>query len=89
MAEIFNLIQILVLHETVTVYSFNSKIIYFLYLPILRGLSLRANYRPTDRRLSTKLVPTFAYRGYHVVSVTDSYCRILGFLDRISTHIYL
>jgi CBS-domain-containing membrane protein len=39
-------------------------------------------YRPSDRRLSAKLVPTFADSGYHVVSVTDSYGRILGFLDR-------
>jgi hypothetical protein len=40
------------------------------------------NYRPSDRRLSAKLVPTFADRGCHVVSVTDPYGRILGFLDR-------
>jgi hypothetical protein len=46
----------------------------------LRGLSLRANY--TDRRLSAKLVPTFAYRGCYVVSVTDPYGRINDFLDR-------
>jgi hypothetical protein len=39
-------------------------------------------YRPSDRRLSLKLVPTFADRGCHVVSVTDPYGRILGFLDR-------
>jgi hypothetical protein len=39
-------------------------------------------YRPTDRRLSAKLVPTFADRGCHVVSVTDPYGFILGFLDR-------
>jgi CBS-domain-containing membrane protein len=39
-------------------------------------------YRPSVRRLSAKLVPTFAERGYHVVSVTDPYGRILGFLDR-------
>jgi hypothetical protein len=39
-------------------------------------------YRPSDRRLSAKLVPTFADRGCHVVSVTVPYCRILGFLDR-------
>jgi hypothetical protein len=39
-------------------------------------------YRPTDRRLSAKLVPTFADRGCHVVSVTDPYGRILDFLDR-------
>jgi hypothetical protein len=39
-------------------------------------------YRPSDRRLSAKLVPTFADRGCHVVSVTDPYGRILSFLDR-------
>jgi hypothetical protein len=39
-------------------------------------------YRPSERRLSEKLVPTFADRGCHVVSVTDLYCRILRFLDR-------
>jgi hypothetical protein len=37
-------------------------------------------YRPRDLRLSAKLVPTFAGRGYHVVSVTDPYGRILDFL---------
>jgi hypothetical protein len=30
-------------------------------------------YRPSDRRLSEKLVPTFAYRVCYVVSVTDPY----------------
>jgi hypothetical protein len=39
-------------------------------------------YRPIDRRLSAKLVPTFAGRGCRVVSATDSHGRILGFLDR-------
>jgi hypothetical protein len=39
-------------------------------------------YRPSDRRLSAKLVPIFADRGSHVVSVTDSYGHILAFLDR-------
>jgi hypothetical protein len=38
-------------------------------------------YQPSDCRLSAKLVPTFADRGYHVVSVTDPYGHILGFLD--------
>jgi hypothetical protein len=38
-------------------------------------------YRPSDRRLSAKLVPTFVDRRCHVVSVTDSYGRILDFLD--------
>jgi hypothetical protein len=35
-------------------------------------------YRPSDRRLSAKLVPTFAYRGCHVVSVIDLYGHILS-----------
>jgi hypothetical protein len=39
-------------------------------------------YRPSDRRFFTKLVPTFVGRGCHVVSVTDPYGSILGFLDR-------
>jgi hypothetical protein len=39
-------------------------------------------YRPSDRRLSAKLVPTFSDRGCHVVSVADHYCRILVSLDR-------
>jgi hypothetical protein len=39
-------------------------------------------YSPRDRRLSAKLVPTFADIGCHMFSVTDPYGRILGFLDR-------
>jgi hypothetical protein len=39
-------------------------------------------YRRSDRRLSAKLVTTFADRGCHVVSVRDPYGRIPGFLDR-------
>jgi hypothetical protein len=39
-------------------------------------------YRPSGRRLSAKLVPTFADRECHVVSATDPYDRILGSLDR-------
>jgi hypothetical protein len=38
-------------------------------------------YRPSDRRLSAKWLPTFADRRRHVVSMTDPYGRILGFLD--------
>jgi hypothetical protein len=50
----------------------------------LRGLSPRANYtaRQSDRLLSAKLVPNFADRKCHVVSVTDPYGRNLGLLDR-------
>jgi hypothetical protein len=39
-------------------------------------------YRPSDRRLSAKLVPNFADRGCHVVSATVFYGRILGCLGR-------
>jgi hypothetical protein len=39
-------------------------------------------YRPSDRRLSAKLVPTFVDRGCQVVRFTNPYGRILGFLDR-------
>jgi hypothetical protein len=37
------------------------------------AFSPQANYtdRPSDRRVSAKLVPTFADRGCHVVSATD------------------
>jgi hypothetical protein len=38
-------------------------------------------YRPRDRRLLAKLLPTLADRGCHVVSVTDPNGRILGFTD--------
>jgi hypothetical protein len=47
----------------------------------LRGLSLQT-YRPSDRRLSGKLVPTFADRGCRVVNGTDPHSRILSFIDR-------
>jgi hypothetical protein len=33
-------------------------------------------------------VPTFADRGWHVVSVTDSYGRIIGCLDRNNNNNY-
>jgi hypothetical protein len=39
-------------------------------------------YRPSDRRLSVKLVATFMDRRCRVVSVMDPYGRILGFIDR-------
>jgi CBS-domain-containing membrane protein len=42
-------------------------------------------YRPSDRRLLAKLVPAFADKGCHVVSVMDPHGRILGFLDWINT----
>jgi hypothetical protein len=39
-------------------------------------------YQPSDRHLSAKLVPIFADRGCSVVSATDPYGGILGFLDQ-------
>jgi hypothetical protein len=49
----------------------------------LHGLESASElYRPSDRRLSAKWLPTFADTGCHVVSVTDPWGRILGFLDR-------
>jgi hypothetical protein len=44
--------------------------------------SASEQHRPSGRRLSAKLVPTFADRRCHMVSVTVPYGRILGFLDR-------
>jgi hypothetical protein len=46
----------------------------------LRFLSPPANY--TDRRLSAKLVLTFADGRCRVVSATDPHCRILSLLGR-------
>jgi hypothetical protein len=44
--------------------------------------SPRELYRPSDHRLSAKLVQTCADRDCHVVSMTDPYGRILCFLGR-------
>jgi hypothetical protein len=35
------------------------------------SVSMSELYQPSDRRLSAKLVPTFADRGCHMVSVMD------------------
>jgi hypothetical protein len=45
-------------------------------------VDIMAANRPSGRQLSAKLVPTFADRGCHLVSVTEPYSRILGFIDR-------
>jgi hypothetical protein len=47
-----------------------------------RGLSPRANYSDRAATACQQLVPTFTVRDCHVVSLTDPYGRILGFLDR-------
>jgi hypothetical protein len=51
--------------------------------------SVNELYQPSDRRLSEKLVINFADRGCCVVSVTDLYGRILGFLDRSRYYFFL
>jgi hypothetical protein len=44
----------------------------YIYKTKLRGLQSASElYRPSDRRLSAKLVPTFADRGYRMVGATD------------------
>jgi hypothetical protein len=45
--------------------------------------------RPSDRRLSAKLVSTFADRVRRVVSATDPHNRILVFLDRFPLYLVL
>jgi hypothetical protein len=45
-------------------------------------------YRPSDCRLSAKLVPAFEDRGCHVVSVADPYGLIPGFLYRYMAKLF-
>jgi CBS-domain-containing membrane protein len=52
-------------------------------------------YRPSDCRLSAKLVQTFADGGCHVISVMDPYSHVLGFVDwnrcfffQVAPHLY-
>jgi hypothetical protein len=46
-------------------------------------------YRPSNRRLSAKLVPTFVGIGCRVVRAMDSYGHILGFIDRSRYYYFL
>jgi hypothetical protein len=66
-------------HENDCVMFIEAAVQYEILFAVLKlsGVSPRANY--TDQ---AKLVPTFADRGCHVVSVTDAHGRILGLLDR-------
>jgi hypothetical protein len=48
----------------------------------LRSLSPRGNYTDQATTATAKLVPAFADRRYHVVSVTDPYGNTYGFLNR-------
>jgi hypothetical protein len=47
--------------------------------------SASEQYLSSDRHLSAKLMPTFVDIECHVVSVSDLYGLILGFLDRSPT----
>jgi hypothetical protein len=62
-----------------------------MFLPVLPNGTHKLNsvaesaselYRPSDLRLSEKLMPIFADRGCYVVSVTDPHGRVLGFQGR-------
>jgi hypothetical protein len=62
-------------------------VIYIIYLLLYLYVYINTPWRefPTElyrpnRRLSAKIVPAFADRGWHVVSVTDPYGRILEIL---------
>jgi hypothetical protein len=64
-----------------------AETVNFIFLPVVNKeipwlQSASEVYWPSDWCFSAKLVPNFADRGYHVVSVTDPYGRNLGFVDR-------
>jgi CBS-domain-containing membrane protein len=59
-----------------------QNVVFMLIIPWPESAS--EPYRRSDRRMSAKLVPTFADGGCYVVSVTDPYGRILGFLGQSS-----
>jgi hypothetical protein len=52
------------------------------HTPLITLILVTIIKKPSDRRLSVKLVSTFADKGCHTVSVTDPHSNILGFLDR-------
>jgi hypothetical protein len=51
--------------------EFNFYILRTKLKSTLRGVSSQTNYRPSDRHLSAKLVPTFEDGECHVLSLTD------------------
>jgi hypothetical protein len=73
------------------VHTHPTQHLHYMKLTILSIFKKRFNHsktslyeqtiRPSDHCLLAKLVPTFAGRGRHMVSVTDPYGRILDFLD--------
>jgi hypothetical protein len=63
------------IHETIKLYGTKTKLNSMVWV---RERTIPTEWPP----LSAKWLPTFVDRGCHVVSVTDPYGRILGFLDR-------
>jgi hypothetical protein len=73
------------------VVGFSEKVIFMImYVRFAKIISVKKPSKtpwpysasePNNHRLSAKLVPTFADRGYRVVSATDPYGRNLCFLD--------
>jgi hypothetical protein len=66
----------------------NTLCTYVMYVKTPWSESASELYRPSDRHLSAKCLPTFADRGCHMVSVTDPYGRILDFMYR-SRYLFL
>jgi hypothetical protein len=76
-------------------YAIRSVILHRYYEKTPWPKSVSELYRPSDRRLSAKFVPTFADRWCYVVSVTVPYGRTLVSLDRnryfffkVAPHLY-
>jgi hypothetical protein len=82
-------VNILAANHMKMVVEITSETLYYITIALLKklcALSPRSQLnRPNNRRLSAKLELTFAGRCY-VVRMTDSYGRILGFLNWISLH---
>jgi hypothetical protein len=64
----------------------------YIYIYILKktpwSWSTSELYRPSNRRLSAKLVPTLAGRECRVVSAIDPHGCILGFIDQIRYYFF-
>jgi hypothetical protein len=73
----FVYISVMNIHHVFIVRKYNLKKLW--------PQSARQLYRPSERRLSANLMPTFVDRGCRVVSMANLYGRILSFLDRKQT----
>jgi hypothetical protein len=75
-------VGVVLLNEWIIVVIFKDEILNTYYKQTPWPDSGSELYRSNDSRLSANLMPTFEDRVCHLVSVTDPYGRILGFLDR-------